>query len=384
MTCTPLFVVAAKRTPFGRFLGRLAHLSPVQLAVAAGEAALGSINRETIELTIFGNVLSAGHGMNLSRQIALALGVPVESPACTVNQMCASGMTSLLSGVAAIRSGEASVVLCGGTESMSQAPRLVRESRAGKKLGDVRLTDSLLNDGLMDPSSGRHMGLTAETLASRFSLTREEQDGFALSSHQRWAAAENRGLFAAERIALEGLATDEQARPDSSLEKLAQLAPAFTPEGTVTAANASGINDGAAVLLVASAAACERNGWTPLARITGWATVGCDPQTMGLGPVHAIRCLTERFNLAVESFDAVEINEAFAAQVLACLKELGLDASQINECGGSIAIGHPIGASGARLAGHLAHRIAAGEITTGLASLCVGGGMGIALALAKA
>jgi acetyl-CoA C-acetyltransferase len=267
---------------------------------------------------------------------------------------------------------------------MSQAPRLVRESRAGKKLGDVRLTDSLLNDGLMDPSSGRHMGLTAETLASRFSLTREEQDGFALSSHQRWAAAENRGLFAAERIALEGLATDEQARPDSSLEKLAQLAPAFTPEGTVTAANASGINDGAAVLLVASAAACERNGWTPLARITGWATVGCDPQTMGLGPVHAIRCLTERFNLAVESFDAVEINEAFAAQVLACLKELGLDASQINECGGSIAIGHPIGASGARLAGHLAHRIAAGEITTGLASLCVGGGMGIALALAKA
>jgi len=378
-----IYIVAAKRTPFGRFLGRLSHLSPVKLAAAAGEAALKNINRNSIDLAIFGNVLAAGHGMNIARQIALELALPIESPAYTVNQMCASGVTAIINGVAAIRNGDASVVLCGGTESMSQAPRLLKESRAGKKLGDIRLVDSLLHDGLIDPSSGKHMGLTAETLAARFSIDRGAQDRFALRSHRNWAAAESRGAFAGERIALEGLETDEQPRPDSSLEKLAQLAPAFTPEGSVTAANASGINDGAAVLLLANSEACERNGWEPMARISGWAMVGCEPQTMGLGPVHAIRRLAQRFDLPPGTFDAVEINEAFAAQALACLQELSLDVTKVNSQGGAISVGHPIGASGARLAVHLAHRIAAGEISSGLASLCVGGGMGIALSLAK-
>lgn len=381
-TETPIFIVSAKRTPFGRFLGSLGGLSPVDLAVAAGEAALDGIDRSKIDLCLLGNVLGAGHGMNISRQAALALGLPKESPACTVNQMCASGMTAVLSGITAIRAGEADVVLCGGAEAMSQAPRLMKESRTGKKLGDVKIVDSLLNDGLIDPSSREHMGLTAEHLADLYSISRGAQDEFALRSHQNWSAAEKRGAFAAERIVLKELASDEQARPDSSLEKLSQLKPAFKGDGSVTAANASGLNDGAAMILLASEKACAANGWTPLARVAGWSTVGCDPLTMGLGPVHAIRKLCGRFSLEPGAFDAVEINEAFAVQVLACLQELGLkELSTVNTCGGAIAIGHPIGASGARLTAHLANRIAAGEVRTAVGSLCVGGGMGIALAL---
>lgn len=379
-----LFLVSAKRTPFGRFLGHLAGLSPVDLAVAAGEAALSGLDRTAIDYCIFGNVLAAGHGMNISRQIALKLHLETETPACTVNQMCASGMTSVLLGIQAIRSGDASVVLCGGTESMSQAPRLLSESRAGRKFGDMRLVDSLLHDGLTDPSSGKHMGLTAEALAIRYAISREEQDAFAVRSHHRWDMAEKRGAYAQERILLDGLTTDEQPRPDSSLEKLAKLTPVFQKDGTVTAANASGVNDGAAAILIANAEACERRGWKPMARITGWATTGCDPQFMGLGPVHAIQKLCARFGGGLEDFEAIEINEAFAAQVLACAREMGIEDERLNTQGGAIAIGHPIGASGARLTVHLAHRIAAGEVRSGVASLCVGGGMGIALALRAA
>lgn len=380
---TPIFIVAAKRTPFGRFLGSLAHLSPVELARLAGDATLAGLDRSAIDLCILGNVLSAGHGMNISRQVALALDLPQATPAYTVNQMCASGMTSVLNGILAIRSGEAEAVLCGGTESMSQAPRLLKDSRTGKKLGDTRAIDSLLNDGLIDPSSREHMGLTAELLADRYGISRSAQDQFALGSHQKWDAANRQGAFDTERLSLPDLAIDEQARPDSSLEKLAKLSPSFKSDGTVTAANASGLNDGAALLVLASAAACERHGWQPLARVTGWATVGCEPQTMGLGPVHAIRHLCARFQQNLSDFDTIEINEAFAAQALSCVKELDLDPDKFNTQGGAIAIGHPIGASGARLATHLAHRIAAGTIQSGLGSLCVGGGMGIALALEK-
>ncbi len=376
-----IYVVSAKRTPFGRFLGSLADLSPVDLAAAAGEVALKGIDRRTIDLCVFGNVLSAGHGMNISRQIALKLGLEMETPAFTANQMCASGMTSVLLGIQAIRAGEATTVLCGGTESMSRAPRLVNDSRAGQKFGDMRLMDSLLQDGLTDPSSGKHMGLTAEALATRYHISREAQDAFAVRSHQKWDAAEKRGAFAHERIPLDALATDEQARPETSLDKLAKLRPAFQKDGTVTAANASGVNDGAAAIVIADAGTCEREGWTPLARVTGWATTGCDPQWMGLGPVYAIRKLCARFGASLADFDAMEINEAFAAQVLACARELEIDDARLNTHGGAIAIGHPIGTSGARLTAHLAHRIANGEIRSGLASLCVGGGMGIALAL---
>jgi acetyl-CoA C-acetyltransferase len=378
-------IVSASRTPFGRFLGSLAPLSPVALAVAAGKAALDGVDPGRIDLCILGNVLAAGHGMNISRQVALSLSLPRETPAFTVNQMCASGMTSVLQGIQAIRAGEARVVLCGGTESMSQAPRLLRDGRGGKKFGDQALVDSLLTDGLTDPSSGEPMGLTAERLAKTHGISREAQDDFALRSHALWADAEKQGVFALERVALAELATDEQARPDTSREKLATLKPAFDRSGSVTAANASGINDGAALVLLADTKACAENGWCPLAKLTGWATVGCDPQLMGLGPVHAIRSLCARFGRAWESFDAVEINEAFAAQVLACAQELGMtDLSRLNRRGGAIAIGHPIGASGARLTAHLAHRVASGEVRSAVGSLCVGGGMGIALALEAA
>lgn len=375
----PLFIVSAKRTPFGKFLGSLAGKSPVEMAVKAARAALEGLDVERLGMGCFGNVLSAGHGMNIARQISLAVGLPISTPASTVNQMCASGMSSILAAIYAIRSGETGAVLCGGTESMSQAPRLLHESRNGKKFGPLSVVDSLLQDGLIDPSSGQHMALTAEFLAERYGIPREAQDAFALASHQKWAAAEKDGVFAAERLVFKELATDEQARPDTSLEKLASLRPAFKPNGTVTAANASGVNDGAAALVVADAATCEAAGWNPLARITGWAVVGCDPQTMGLGPVFALRRLEERHGVNYRTVDAVEINEAFAAQVLACLQELHLE--NVNPCGGAIALGHPIGASGARLATHLAHRIASGAIRSGVSSLCVGGGMGIALSL---
>ncbi len=380
----PLFLVAAKRTPFGRFLGALAGLSPVQLATVAGNAALEGIDRSRIDLCVLGNVLGAGHGMNIARQAGLALELPQSTPAFTVNQMCASGMSSVIAGIHAIRSGEARVVLCGGTESMTQSARLLKDSRSGKKLGDIKVVDSLLQDGLTDPSTKEHMGLTAERLAGQYGITREEQDAFAVRSHAGWAAAESSGKFAAERAVLPELSVDEHARPDSNVEKLGRLSPSFKPDGTVTAANASGINDGAAVVLLADEASCKEHGWTPLARVTGWATVGCDPRTMGLGPVHAIRRLSERFALDIAAFETVEINEAFAAQALACVKELQLDPGKVNVCGGAIAIGHPIGASGARLTAHLAHRIAAGDVRNGVASLCVGGGMGIAFSLTAA
>jgi acetyl-CoA C-acetyltransferase len=380
---SPIYVVSARRTPFGRFLGSLSALSPVDLARAAGDALLEGRDRRQVDLCVLGNVLGAGHGMNISRQVALGLGLPIKTPAYTVNQMCASGMTSVHHGIHAIRSGEAGVVLCGGTESMSRAPRLLHNSRDGRKLGDMPVVDSLLKDGLIDPSSGEHMGVTAELLAERYAISREAQDEFAWRSHQKWAAANTVGTFDRERISLQELNTDEQARPDSPLEKLAKLSPAFRKPGTVTAANASGLNDGAALILLANGETCERQGWTPLARVTGWATVGCEPQTMGLGPVYAIRRLCERFGRKLEDFETVEINEAFAAQVLACIKELGLEEARVNPQGGAIAIGHPIGASGARLVAHLAHRVGAGEVRSAVASLCVGGGMGIALSLER-
>jgi acetyl-CoA C-acetyltransferase len=267
---------------------------------------------------------------------------------------------------------------------MSLAPHLLRGSRTGKKLGDSKLVDSVLQDGLIDPSSGEHMGLiTAERLAASCGIGRAEQDAFAVRSHQAWAKAEARGDFARERITMEGLSTDEQARPDSSEEKLARLAPAFLPQGTVTAANASGLNDGAAVLLLASEAACRSFGWTPMARVAGWATVGCDPAATGLGPVYVVAKLQSRFSLAPGDFDAVEINEAFAVQALACSRELHLDEARFNPCGGAIAIGHPIGASGCRILVTLLHEMIRRDAKKGIASLCIGGGMGVALAVER-
>ena len=366
----PIWIVAARRTPQGRFLGGLARQSAVDLGVAAGAAALAGIDPRRIDAVIVGNVLAAGCGMNVARQIGVRCGVPVEVPAFTVNMMCGSGMHAVSLAAQAIRDGGATLVLCGGTESMSNAPHLLERSRGGLKLGDGVLVDSLLRDGLIDAFSGRHMAVTAEALAERFGISRETQDAFAVRSQQRCAAARAAGRFAAELVAVAGVEADEHPRPDTTAAGLAQLPATFTAGGTVTAGNASGLNDGAAMLVVCGADTGRALGLEPLAVLAATATVGCDPAAMGLGPVHAVR----RLGRAVDDYDVVELNEAFAAQALACIHELGLDPERVNPDGGGIALGHPLAATGARLLVHLAHR----RPRRGLATLCVGGGMGCA------
>jgi len=379
-------IVAAKRTPQGKLLGGLSKRSAVDLAVAAGEAALAEVDRGAVAQVILGNVLGAGQGMNVARQVGVRLGLPIESPAFTVNMMCASGMQAVTLAAQAVRAGEADVVLCGGAESMSNAPYLLERARRGYKLGDGALVDSLLRDGLVDAFNQEHMAETAERLASQYELSREAQDAFAAQSQQRYGKAHSEGLFHDELVEVDGVSEDEHPRPTTSADELASLKPAFRKAGTVTAGNASGINDGAAMLVVCSAEAARDHGWTPMARITGWASCGCDPKVMGLGPAHATRKLNKRIGCALDAFDTVELNEAFAAQALACLRELGWDddAAHVNPDGGAIALGHPIGASGARLVAHLAHRAARGRTKHGLATLCVGGGMGAAVCVAQA
>lgn len=378
-----LCIVAAKRTPQGRFMGGLARRSPVELAVAAGQAALDRIKPEAIDQVILGNVLAAGHGMNIARQVAVRLGVPIDRPAFTVNMMCASGMQAAALAAQAIQLGRAQVVLCGGTESMTNAPYLLDRARLGYKLGDGVLVDSLLRDGLVDPFDLKHMGLSAERLAEQYHIPRATQDAFAVESQRKYAQAQANGAFDDELVEVDGLARDEHPRPGTTLQDLADLKPAFKPEGTVTAGNASGINDGAAVLVLCDEATAQAHGWAPLATVRDWASVGCDPKTMGLGPVHATRKVCDQLGCAVSDFDTIELNEAFAVQALACAQELQVGARVLNPHGGAIALGHPIGASGARLLVHLAHLIARGKTTRGLATLCVGGGMGMAMVLER-
>ena len=374
-------IVAARRTPQGRFLGALAKRSAVDLAICAGRAALEHVGPERIDQVIVGNVLGAGLGMNMARQVGVGLGVPVDRPATTVNVMCASGMRAVILATQAIAVGESRVVLCGGTESMSGAPFLLDRARSGYRLGDGVLVDAMLRDGLIDAFDHRHMGLTVERIAGRYAIDREAQDAFALASQQKTAQAYADGRYADELVPTAELDRDEHPRPDTTLDKLAGLAPAFQPDGTVTAGNASGINDGAAMLVVCDEKTAAEHGWTPLATIGAYATVGCDPGWMGLGPVHATRRLCARYDLATDGFDTIEINEAFAVQTLACIRELGLEPDRVNPDGGAIALGHPIGASGARLLVHLAHGVARGRTNRALATLCAGGGMGAALVL---
>ncbi len=380
-------VIAARRTPQGRFLGSLSKFSAVDLAVAAGKAALDDLPdaelAKSVDLSILGNVLSAGTGMNVARQLGVRLGLPIEGTAFAVNMMCASGMKAIMLGCEAIAAGSAQVVLCGGTESMSQAPFLLQRARSGLKLGDATLVDSLLNDGLIDAFDRKHMGLSAERLAAEYAIGRTEQDEFAARSQSRYAIAFDEGRFASEIVPVVGLSADEHPRPETSVESLAKLTPAFDPNGSVTAGNASGINDGAAMVLLCSEAFAASRGIEPLAVIEGFAEAGCDPARMGLGPVFATKRLLNRTGVKMDDFDTIEINEAFAVQTLACLRELGCDPDAVNPDGGAIALGHPIGASGARLIVHLVHRIASGSTKKGLATLCVGGGMGAAVRLIR-
>ncbi|MCE9591648.1 MAG: acetyl-CoA C-acyltransferase [Planctomycetes bacterium] len=376
-------IVGARRTPQGRFLGALAKRTAAELGAAAAKAAMADagVAPAKIDQVIVGNVIGAGQGQNVSRQVGIGAGVPVAVPAFAVNMMCASGMQAVVLAAQAIRAGDAAVVLCGGTESMSNAPYLLDRARGGYKLGDGVLVDSILRDGLVDAFEHKHMGLGAEALAAQYAIGRAEQDGFSRDSQKRYADAAAAGRFTDEIVAVDGLTQDEHPRPDTTVEKLATLKPAFKPDGTVTAGNASGINDGAAMLVVCSAETAKREGWKPLARFVAGASAGCEPMMFGLGPVLATKRLCAATGLSVKDFDTIEINEAFAAQSLACVKELSLDLSRVNVDGGAIALGHPIGASGARLLVHLAHRIKRGQTKRGLATLCVGGGMGSAVAL---
>ncbi|MGV3658852.1 MAG: thiolase family protein [Prosthecobacter sp.] len=375
----PVYIIEAKRTPIGRFGGGLKSLTATDLVHGLGEAMVPQEMRSHIQQVILGQVVQAGSGMNVARQLGLKLGLPQETPAWTVNMACGSSLKAVALAADAIRSGDCDLVVAGGVESMSRAPHYAMDLRWGKKLGDSALQDSMFVDGLTDPLLGIGMGETAERIADKHALTRQEQDAFAALSQSRVAAS--RTALAREIIPAGDLTEDEHPRADTTVDSLAKLKPAFRKTGTVTAGNASGINDGAALVLVAGEGAVARHGLKPRARIIATAAVGCDPAVMGLGPVGAIRKICAQTGWKLEEVDAIEINEAFAAQTLGCMRELGLDTTRLNPRGGAIALGHPIGASGARVLVTLLHHLEDNGLRRGIASLCIGGGMGIAMAV---
>jgi acetyl-CoA C-acetyltransferase len=385
-----VWICAAKRTAVGMFQGSLKEIPATELGAIVTRAILVETGLAPSQVPglIAGCVLPAGQGMNPARQVALKAGLPVESTAFTVNRVCGSGLQAVISGAQEILLGEADLILAGGIENMSRAPYLLPKARSGLRLGNDTIVDGMIQDGLWDVFTDAHMGITAENLASRYHISREEQDTFALESQCKAATATKAGLFAREIVPVsipQGkgdpllFQSDEFIRFDSSLEKLAKLRPAFRKDGTVTAGNASGINDGAAFLLLSSPAKAQELGLLPLARILSWAVAGVEPAEMGLGPVPATRKALTKAGLQLEDIDLIELNEAFAAQFLAVLRELQPMPERINVNGGAIAIGHPIGASGARILVTLLHEMARREVKRGLAALCIGGGQGIAL-----
>jgi acetyl-CoA C-acetyltransferase len=382
---TPVHLIDAKRSPIGRFGGGLKSLSAADLALAVAEAVVPESLRPEIGEVILGQVLQAGCGMNVARQVGWRLGLPEAVPAFTVNMACGSSLKAVALAVDAIRLGECGLVLAGGVESMSRAPHYALDARWGKKLGDSTLTDSLFLDGLSDPMLEIGMGETAERIAETLGITRAEQDAFA--AHSQRLAADHRETFAREIVPIatrEGLIReDEHPRPETTEEGLAKLKPAFRPEGSVTAGNASGINDGAAMVLLADEKALARYGLVSRARIVASAVVGCDPGLMGLGPVEAIRGVCGRAGWSLDEVGAIEINEAFAVQTLGCAHLLRLAPECLNRRGGAIALGHPIGASGARVLTTLLHLMEDEDLHRGIASLCIGGGMGIAMAVER-
>jgi len=396
-----VFLVAAKRTPFGAFGGSLKALSATDLGTHATKAALESINLdpEAVDSVFFGNVIQAGSdAAYLARHVGLKSGCRIAAPALTINRLCGSGFESVVLGAQSIMLGESDIVVCGGAENMSDAPLCAagNDARWGVKLGaGLSFRDSLW-DGLTDAYSKIPMGVTAENLAKKYNITREECDAHAVRSQQGWAAANEQGLFDAEIAPVEVAGkkrgttklvdTDEHPRPDATLESLAKLPPVFDREGVVTAANASGINDGAGSIIVASEKAVKEHNLTPLCRLAGYGVVGCDPTIMGIGPVPAIQQALKRAgDLSLENdVDRIEINEAFAAQFLACAKELNLDMDKTNIHGSAIAIGHPLGASGSRITAHLAHEFAYNKDSKiHVGSACIGGGQGIAVVLER-
>jgi acetyl-CoA C-acetyltransferase len=383
-------LLSACRTPIGSFGGALKAVSAAELgAIVVREAvARAGVKPAEVGDVVLGCVLQAGAGMNVARQALIKAGLPIETPGETVNRVCGSGLQAVVHAVEAIRVGYVDTIVAGGTESMSNAPYLLDGARWGYRMGDAPLVDSMLHEGLTCAIGSCHMGHTAESVAARYGVSRESQDTFAAESQRRAQDAMADGRFADEIVAVpvpqkKGepvlVTTDEYPRAGTTVEKLAALKPAFKKDGTVTAGNASGINDGAAALVVATRAKAERLGRRPLARILSYASTGVDPAIMGIGPIPAVRKALERAGLTIADIDLFELNEAFAAQSVAVVRELGLDQSKVNVNGGAIALGHPIGASGARVLTTLVYALRARRLRYGVASLCIGGGMGIAV-----
>jgi acetyl-CoA C-acetyltransferase len=383
-----IVIVSAARTPVGSFNGALSSLPAQELGRTAivGALARAGVAAADVDEVILGQVLQAGAGQGPARQAAIGAGIPVEAPAWSLNQLCGSGLRAVALAAQQIADGAARVVVAGGQESMSQAPH-AQQLRGGQKMGDLALVDTMIKDGLWDAFHGYHMGQTAENIAARWQITREDQDRFAVTSQNRAEAAQTSGRFADEivPVTIKGrkgdtlVDQDEFIRHGVTLDAISGLRPAFTKDGTVTAANASGINDGGAALVLMSAADARARGLAPLARIASWAQAGVDPQIMGTGPIPATRKALERAGWSAADLDLVESNEAFAAQALCVVRELGLDPDKVNVNGGAIAIGHPIGASGARILTTLLYQMKRSGAARGLATLCVGGGMGVAL-----
>ncbi|GAB4357718.1 MAG: acetyl-CoA C-acetyltransferase [Kiloniellaceae bacterium] len=389
---TEVVIAGAARTPVGTFNGALSSVPASHLGAVAIKEAMKRAKVEAAEVdeAIMGQILTAGAGQNPARQAAVEAGIPFEKTAYQINQLCGSGLRAVAIGYQALLAGDSRVVVCGGQESMSQAPH-VAHLRDGTKMGDLKMVDSMIKDGLWDAFNGYHMGTTAENVAKQWQITREEQDAFAAASQNKAEAAQKAGRFNEEIVPVtiktrKGetvVDADEYPRHGVTAESLAGLRPAFDREGSVTAGNASGINDGAAAVVLMSADDAAKRGVTPLARIVSWATCGVDPAIMGTGPIPSSRRALERAGWSVDDLDLVEANEAFAAQALAVNKDMGWDPAKVNVNGGAIAIGHPIGASGARVLVTLLHEMAKRDAKKGLATLCIGGGMGIAMCVER-
>lgn len=383
-------IASAVRTAIGSFGGSLKDVSAADLGALVIKEALNraGVKGELVEEVLMGNVIQAGLGQNVARQAVIKAGLPVEVPAMTINKVCGSGLRTVALAAQIIKAGDADIIVAGGMENMSQAPYLLKSSRWGQRMGDGKMVDSMINDALWDAFNDYHMGVTAENIAKEWNLTREEQDEFAVNSQLKAEAAIKSGRFKDEIVPVvipqrkgepKVFDTDEFPRFGATIEGMAKLKPAFVKDGTVTAANASGINDGAAAFVVMSAEKAEELGITPLVKIVSYGQKGLDPSIMGYGPFHATKKALEVADLKIEDLDLIEANEAFAAQSLAVAKDLKFDMSKVNVNGGAIALGHPVGASGARILVTLLHEMQKRDAKKGLATLCIGGGMGTAL-----
>ena len=384
-----LYVVNCCRTAIGSFGGSLKNTPAAEMGAVVVKEALkrANIAPENVDEVMFGCILTAAQGQNVARQVAIKAGIPYSVPAYTVGMVCGSGMKSVIEGARSILAGDSDVVVCGGTENMSAAPFASLDARWGARMGDKKLVDMMVYDGVFDVFNQYHMGITAENVAEKYGITREMQDEIALASQQKAAAAIANGRFKDEIVPIEVkkkketviFDTDEHVKPNTTLEILGKLRPAFKKDGTVTAGNASGINDAGAAMIIASEEFVKANGLKPLAKVRAWGSVGCDPSIMGVGPIESTRQALSRAGLTVADLDLIESNEAFAAQAAAVNRELGFDMDKVNVNGGAIALGHPIGAAGCRITTTLIYEMIKRDLTIGLATMCIGGGMGEAI-----